>query len=248
MRDITDKERLYVQNKLLELLVAFRTICEEAGLWYSLAFGTVLGAVRHQGFIPWDTDADVYIRLEDKEKFREAFRSLKPKGITLIDYDRDKKCLQSHDSLVFENEELVGDIHLDIFPLVGAPSTEEEQVKFAKRAYFMDRIIRSKYVNINDCRPKNKPAVFLVKCALFFVPDTLLKKNIKYRETKYVYETAEFLMTPCGASNGREGVRREVFQSMINAEFCGELFKIPQDADTYLKKIYGEDYMTPIKW
>ena len=53
---------------LLDALYAFHSICEENALRYSIAFGTMLGAVRHQGFIPWDDDIDVFMPRLDYEK------------------------------------------------------------------------------------------------------------------------------------------------------------------------------------
>lgn len=248
MRDLTDQERVYVQGRLFELVKAFRDICEKEGIWYSLAFGSVLGAVRHHGFIPWDTDADVFIKLPDKERFREAFKKNKPEGIRLVDCSIEPRCLKSHDCLEFEYGDKISGIHLDIFQLVGAPSDPKEQKKYMKYAHYTDKIIRSKYVNIHDSRPKNKKKVFIVKCFLFFVPDSLLKRNIHNRETKYSYDDSEYLMALSGYGRGRECIPRRIFDETIKEEFCGELFNIPKDYDAYLRQIYGDNYMTPIQY
>lgn len=132
MREINEKETKYVQEKLLILLKTAKEICEKENIWYSLAYGSILGAVRHNGFIPWDTDADIFIQLPDKQRFREAFKKHKPDGIRLKNHDIERKCLQSHDTLVFEDKMMIDDIHLDIYPLVGAPDSPSEQRKFAK--------------------------------------------------------------------------------------------------------------------
>ncbi|MCR5609778.1 MAG: LicD family protein [Lachnospiraceae bacterium] len=248
MAELSDNEIKNIQDKLFELLVAFKDICDKENIWYSLAFGSVLGAVRHKGFIPWDTDADVFIKLEDKEKFREAFYKHKPEGIKLNDISKEKKCLQSHDKLLLEKNDIDFDIHLDIYQLVGAPNEENVQTKYIKYAHNIDKIIRSKYVNIHYCKNKNKWKVAIVKFLLFFVPDSVLRKNIHKRETKYDVNKAEYLMVLCGYGKQKECLPKNLILESKLAEFNGVEFNIPRDSDKYLKRIYGDDYMTPIQY
>jgi lipopolysaccharide cholinephosphotransferase len=73
---IVDKETLFkLRNVMLELLNKFVQICEENNLTYFLAYGTLLGAVRHKGFIPWDNDIDVAMPRDDYEKFLDIFEN-----------------------------------------------------------------------------------------------------------------------------------------------------------------------------
>ncbi len=245
MRELNPKEREIVQNRLFELLVAFRRICEKEGIWYSLAFGTMLGAIRHHGFIPWDTDVDVYIMLPDKEKFRKAFERNKPQGIQLHNHNTSAKCLQSHDYLEFTEKQFIKGIHLDVWPLVGAPSEKKAQEKFAKYLYIVDRIVRSKYVDIRQCKKKNRPLVLCAKIIDYFFSDELLKKNIRKRERKYDFYESEFLISLMNYGKASCCMPKEIFDTMIEAEFCGEKFKIPENWNVYLTGMYGEDYMIP---
>ena len=66
MKDISNAE---IKNIQLEILVQFRDYCEANNLQYFLYAGTLLGAIRHQGFIPWDDDIDVVMPRPDYEKF-----------------------------------------------------------------------------------------------------------------------------------------------------------------------------------
>lgn len=248
MRELNENELKLVQDKCFVLLKAFKEICEKANIWYSLAYGSVLGAVRHKGFIPWDTDADVLIMLPDKEKFREAFYKYKPLGIKLINHNLEKKCLQSHDSLAFEDEQSVEGIHLDIFPLVGAPSNIKKQKKFARYTKYADKIIRSKYVDITQCKKKNKFFVFLAKLFCFFIPNNILKRNIFNREHKYNFDKAEYYITLSTYGRASDCIPKEFFEKTIECVFNDDKFRIPEKWDLYLSRIYGDDYMTPKKY
>ena len=81
-----DEETLKrVQNTEKEILVKFIEICEKYNLKYFAAFGTLLGAIRHRGFIPWDDDIDVGMLRKDYEKF------LKDLPIISLDIERSSK-------------------------------------------------------------------------------------------------------------------------------------------------------------
>ena len=76
--DDTDIENL--QKRLLEIFVAFKKLCDDNGIRYMLCGGSLLGTVRHQGFIPWDDDIDIMILREDYDRFVKVFEKAKQKG------------------------------------------------------------------------------------------------------------------------------------------------------------------------
>ena len=86
MRQLTLKE---LQSFSLEILKDVAGFCERNGIRYSLGYGTLLGAVRHKGFIPWDDDVDLMMPREDYERFRSAYRSDK---FTFIDSRNTPDC------------------------------------------------------------------------------------------------------------------------------------------------------------
>lgn len=244
MYKLTESELKQIHNDLLILLKAFRDVCDAEGIWYSLAFGTVLGAVRHKGFIPWDSDADVYILLPDVERFREAFRKHKPEGIILGDRHSSLKNTKSHDTISLEKKGFFSDLHLDIYPLVGAPDDPDEQNRFWKRCKVLDKVFRSKYVNLSACLPKNKPFVAVVKALDHLIPDSIIKANIEKREHMYDFETSKYWFSLVGAYGP---IDKRAFENRILMKFEDDEFYVPGDWDLYLKTCYG-DYMTPRKY
>ena len=156
MRIYTDEELVGVHAYLLTLLKEFKRICDEEQIWYTLAFGTVLGAVRHNGFIPWDGDVDVCIKLCDVERFRSVFHNRLSKDFVLNDCGAMPQNTKSHDTISFVKDVEFPDIHLDVYPLIGAPNDINEQKKVWKRNFNLDKIFRSKYVNLSECLKKNR--------------------------------------------------------------------------------------------
>ena len=242
---ITDKE--IIKKKCFELLLIVREICEKNHIWYSLAYGTMLGAVRHQGYIPWDTDVDIYIYLPDKNAFRQAFSNSENSGIILDNFDEQPHNTHSHDIIRFE-EISTKDVHLDIYYLVGAPSDYNEQRKFAKLTYVADHIIRSKHNRLRDCKKKNRPLVLCAKIIDYCFPDRVLKKYISKLESKYDFEKAEYVISIANWGKPDSCIPKKVFKEMNQQRFYEAEFAIPCEYDSYLRRTYGDDYMTPRRY
>ena len=117
-----------LKKELWELLRIFDHICREEHIEYWVDYGTLLGAVRHQGFIPWDDDIDVSMRYEDYLRFFEVCDRYFPPNVRAVNYDRSKDCitpfrgyLQNTSILL---EDVLGDTimaFIDIFFYTGVP-------------------------------------------------------------------------------------------------------------------------------
>ena len=76
-----------IQDKILSILKEFINICEENNLTYYALGGTLLGAVRHNGFIPWDDDIDIGMPREDYEKFKKIASNVLPENYKFLSED-----------------------------------------------------------------------------------------------------------------------------------------------------------------
>ncbi|MBO5987370.1 MAG: LicD family protein, partial [Lachnospiraceae bacterium] len=103
----TDNSELRkLQLTILELLKLFKEICEKHHLRYFMVGGTMLGAIRHQGFIPWDDDLDVGMPRPDYEKFIKIAKQELPAGFLFLNYKQDEKYKRYFSRIVDQNVEI----------------------------------------------------------------------------------------------------------------------------------------------
>ncbi len=122
-----------IHSALLGILVEFDRICRKHNLRYTLAFGTLIGAVRHKGFIPWDDDVDVMMPRADYERFYEITHGGELSEHFVLSEDRGKKAFYPFLKLMDDRYSIKAWSHIevpylfiDIFPLDGAADTEKE--------------------------------------------------------------------------------------------------------------------------
>lgn len=246
MAEYKGEELERIKAKCFTMLCCVKKIFEKEGIWYSLACGTVLGAIRHEGFIPWDYDVDIYVMLPDRERVRNLLPRNIDGNMYFVNSDKEPHFMSSHDILMYRNESK--EIHLDFYYLCGAPSDVEEQKRFASFTSYADRIVRSKYNKLKDCKKKNRPLVLGAKIIDHCLPDKVLKGIISKRETMYDFESSDFVMPMANIGSERACMPKSYFKNIVMKPFNGELFPVPEDYDAYLTRMYGSDYMTPKKY
>lgn len=136
-----------LQEKELELLKIFIRLCDALGLTYYLVCGTALGAVKYQGFIPWDDDVDVAMPRGDYEAFLKKAPRLLPEGIFLQNYRTDPAFPQIFSKLRNSGTTYIEKssaalpinhgIYIDIFPLDGYPEDPKvrKKLEWKKKLY-----------------------------------------------------------------------------------------------------------------
>ena len=134
-KELTMKE---IQAVSLEILKQVADLCEELHLRYALIYGTLIGAVRHHGYIPWDDDVDIMMPRPDYDKLLDYLSSHKLPNLTLFNRQTCpeypymiSRISDDRYILEMENEESVGmGIFIDIYPYDGLGKTKEESVNF----------------------------------------------------------------------------------------------------------------------
>lgn len=239
-----------IQQFSLEILEDVHSFCMENNIRYSLAYGTLIGAIRHNGFIPWDDDIDIVMPRPDYDRFLSIYKS--PKFHLAIPgqsylafsrvYDVNKTYVKQLDMPWFPSET---GIWIDIFPL---DSISDNQNEFLEEAKKIDKIWNEQLLKRYTINPLDKPSFSkIVKC---FVKKILFRKDIAKILTvhdslmkMYKYGTTKHL----GQLSCPDNIYREYFPSVIaddfiiteyeNSQFC--IFK---EYDTFLRCCYG-DYM-----
>lgn len=231
---------------LMEILKYFDKFCKDNGLTYFLSDGTLLGAIRHHGMIPWDDDIDVDMPRPDYNKLKKLFVGqgnyvLALPGEACRSYHLkiyDKRTIKIEDGIQYHDDYLGVDI--DIFPIDGSSPEQEE--------YEKDRIlikkIYTRYTTV--CCGFAGPLWYKVEIALFKLLFGKAKKLLAEADRlceKYSYDDSPFA-TRYGRFSLGFRVDKNCYSKAILKPFEGEMLPVPAGYDQILKAQFG-NYMIP---
>ncbi len=251
MRELTLQE---IQQTELELLKQYDTVCKELGLRYSLGGGSLLGAVRHRGFIPWDDDIDVMMPRPDYDRFI-AYCGENSTPFTLITYENTQGYnglfaklsdpgTRIEDSVMKMDYEM--GVNIDVFPLEGLGQSEEEAVRIFRKTE-LNREILNAYLWKKFFRSKTHSVVYEpIRLAMYMIsrvadPKKLLRKVDRINRS-HSFEDAGFAGCVCGSYRLQEIMKQSTFTEYVELPFEGLSLMAIRDYDAYLTKHYG-DYM-----
>lgn len=259
-----DKEILRkVQLVQLEIAKEIKRICEEHNIKYFLDSGTLLGAVRHKGFIPWDDDLDIGMLRNDYEKFlKVASQQLKEKYF-LQTYNTDEEYPLAFAKIrkkgtiyieqVAEYSKVNNGIYIDIFPYDVFPTKKMQQIKqgFFIELYKRILLIKSNYfpwIAKKNIFSKLKTFIFylpIIFISLFYNKDQI-KRKYSHVMTMYNDKKTCLLYEQSGASHyGKWVIPTECFDSFIDLVFEDIKFPCPNNFDKYLRLVYGNYMQLP---
>ena len=243
MKEVTDKELKSIQ---LDVLQEFHNFCIAHNLHYSLCAGTLIGAIRHKGYIPWDDDIDVMMPRADYEKFLRDYSS---NDYTLYHHRTHKNYYIAYaklsDNRTYVKEESVFDcdfgLNIDIFPLDFFPNTIEESQRWSDNLMFLKNLLSIKYIKWNTHRSLLKNIiVYSLKGLLFPVSTRWIVNRIDILAAKYKDINSGYVGNMTNGYCMKE--RNPIATGLIDVEFEGHIFKSINNYDIYLKGLFG-DYM-----
>lgn len=245
-----------VKEAELRLLRIFDSYCRENNLRYSMGSGTLLGAVRHKGFIPWDDDIDVIMPVEDYRKFLAGFASrggaeqshirlssqLNPKVSAAIPFEKLVDTSIEVKS-AFIAEGIREYVWIDIFPIVSFDSEAE-----ANKAW--DEAVRYKYLFQASRWSSGQPGLAgWIKTVLGTIARRTPLQQWALSKLRMMTDNCSFSTNGTAAnlawavSQSLEVFPSSLFSDLVEYEFENEHFFGFRDADRYLSIMYG-DYMT----
>ena len=251
MKHLTLKEIQYKEKEMLRKIIEF---LEKHNIEYYVSYGTMLGVVRHKGFIPWDDDIDISMTRENYNKLLDI-----AKINCNIDKELQIQCYELGNSVypiikiinkniyLYDSLEIDKNIWIDVFPLDSLPDNEKEINKFMNKTFIMSHLYmlkNFKYKEIPRTTRSTKATIikYLTKPFTVFIDkEKWMKKYIKL-VTKYNNMNTKYIS---GVAWHREQFNifpKSILESSIY-DFEDIKVKGFKDYDKYLKICYG-DYMT----
>ena len=251
MTELTNEE---VRKILLDVIIEIDSICRENDIRYSLAGGTLLGAVRHKGFIPWDDDIDIFMPRPDYERFID-YCEVNQVGFYLLSnrskdfgYCFAKACSNSTvivEELVTYTDYSIG-VYVDIFPIDGLGIEYKAALKRIKTVRFKhELLVASNWTRF--FKSKTRSWIYEPIRLAFYCLSRIVNKNKLAISLDKKFKRIDFdLSGYAGAIMGSYGIKEimptEIYSKYMDIEFEGVKFKAIEDYDKYLSNLYG-DYM-----
>lgn len=239
-----------LQSKLLEMLIWLDKYIREHNLTYYIFNGTLIGAARHKGFIPWDDDVDIamprddYVKLckllkqptdhyviesttSDAEDFVYTFAKFYDTSTSMTEYLRKDVCRG---------------VYIDIFPLDGIGNSYKESVKNykvieRKNMFLMTRVCAYR----RDRKWYKNLAIFLSRLIpSFFVNEKQLAIDIDAYSQKYSYHDCEYVSFTTSTYGEKDIHKRELLGKPIELQFENRSFLAPEHYDEILTNTYGD--------
>lgn len=244
------------QKRLVDILGWFHDFCKKNDLRYYIIAGTLLGAVRHGGFIPWDDDVDVSMPRKDYEKLRELSQNQEKNkymfefpGKTNPEYPFLWAKLFDTTTTIIEKkrDQVKRGIYIDIFPLDGIGDTKEEAIKNIqpiKKRVVLDATVSCAFLK-RRAWYKNMAIVAGRVISPLFVNRKKLRWGLDELCQKYDFDRSEIVGDLMGGFHERGLVPRDCFGEPKEMKFESLTVYGLEKPDVYLRAVYGDFMQLP---
>lgn len=248
---LTEQDKKKAKLLMLEILKEVHRVCVENDIKYFLHFGTLIGAVRHNGFIPWDDDIDIGMLREDYDKFCELAPKKLSSEYVLQNSKSDRGYCFYFSKVILKDTVWIGEdslntapkyngICIDVFPFDKIPDDVKLYKNFFKKCglanYFT--LIKFKYRNQN----MSDNHAFIKKAIISFFPKLFFVTYRKRLFSKYKKLKENYLICGLWNSSVRRPLTPDCYDEVILHKFESDSFYIPKQYDKVLSVFFG-DYM-----
>lgn len=253
MREIKSLEEMKsIELQILEKVHAF---CAEQGIKYYLAYGTLIGAIRHHGFIPWDDDIDIWMKRIDYEKFIEKFPDWGKNHFLHLNCHKTTNGYNRVFAKVFDTRTIMVEtdrnnkfnegLFIDIFPLDGLTQNYLLKIIHLRKLQLLKNILTIKILKSENVQNKlvRICCTFLKRMFSGFDINKIVQSYENQKKLYNVSDAEEYSLMTGGGTKGLDKViLAQYFSGSQMIEFEKKEFFIPKGYDAILKTIYG-DYM-----
>lgn len=243
------KQQLEMQTKkiqqiALSSLKKFIEFCNTHNIQYCILGGTVLGAIRHKSFIPWDDDIDIGLPRNDYEKLISLAKIYPaPYKIECMEISSlyVTPFIKIFDTRTIVTENLVRPLRrgvwIDVFPLDGTFSSKIARGWHVKLTqHFVGALVFKNKSIPQSAYSKNT----LLKRLLSLLPEKALIQIIRQLSMLIKLDSAKYFVNMMGLYGNKESMEKKVLLEFSTMEFCGIILKSPKNPEKYLKNLYGD--------
>lgn len=237
-----------IQSKTLKMLNDLSKILVENNIPFFLADGTCLGGIRHEGYIPWDDDVDIYILGKDYPKLRRAFMEKDTGNLLLHDASTVKDYPYTFPKVIAKDTVLIEEslkhltyksgVYIDIFPLVAVSNNKLVRKISETKRYSCYSLLRSYYYNFNSKSRKILKSIVVKLISPNKIQNILYNQYIREIESnRYVVDVGSF---------GKKAMfLSELFTDKIMIQFENLTLPVPKKYNEYLQQYYGDYRIMP---
>ncbi len=255
MRELSIDE---IKQYSFEVLCVIRDICEKYDISYSLTGGTLIGAVRHKGIIPWDDDIDIMIPRPDYDRFIRAVKEIDDLPVRFLAeeicgddyyYAWAKACHKNTELIEKDVEQTKAKlgVYVDIFPVDGIGyKYRSAKIRTMIFTFLHGLKLSSNWTTYHRSKLRKwyyEPLRYVCYLLSRILGKKLINRVLNWYVRKVPFEKSVYAGRLTGDFGAREIMEKSLFQKTIKVEFEGQLFNAVEDYDTFLKRLYG-DYMT----